>query len=113
VPEKNTERELSGEKGPSPIPLGPIYLPESWLGGYHNTACAMDRVGEKAAGANMQPVGSQAQGGGAPRQTSNRRTQGKSGNYGLAIPEFYPRRCRLPLPGWGVFVLDLLRKLIW
>jgi len=75
--------------------------------------CALDHLGEKAAGAKMQPVGSQAQGGGAPRQTSNRRTQGKSGNYGLAIPEFYPRRCRLPLPGWGVFVLDLLRKLIW
>ena len=41
---KNTERELSGEKGPSPIPLGPVYLPESWLGGYHNTAGAICRL---------------------------------------------------------------------
>ena len=63
----------------------------------------LDHLGEKAAGAKMQPVGSQAQGGGAPRQTSNRRTQGISGNYGLAIPEFYPRRCRPPCLA-GVFL---------
>ena len=56
----------------------------------------LDHLGEKAAGAKMQPVGSQAQGGGAPRQTSNSSTPGKSGNHGLAIPEFYPRRCRPP-----------------
>ena len=74
--------------------------------------CMLDHLGEKAAGAKMQPVGSQAQGGGAPRQTSNRRTQGKSGNHGLAIPEFYLRRCRPP--AWlGCFCpCDLLRKLI-
>lgn len=43
VPEKHRKGAVR-EKGPSPIPLGPIYLPESWLGGYHNTAGAICRL---------------------------------------------------------------------
>lgn len=44
VPEKTQRGSCQGRRDPAPYLLGSIYLPEAWLGGYHNTAYVTCRL---------------------------------------------------------------------